>query len=92
MISRTFVLWVVALFVFQGGVSVGHGQDSPPKAAHPQSVSLGDAARSARAEKKTPAKPAKVFTNDDMKRLNDTPSPTKNRSAKKTAGAVTHQK
>jgi hypothetical protein len=57
--------------VFSGGISSVHAQDKPPATPQPQSDSLGDAARQARAQKPHAAKPAKVFTNDDVPRLKD---------------------
>ncbi len=41
----------------------------PLCSASPQQESLGDIARKAREQKKASAKPAKVFTNDDLERL-----------------------
>jgi hypothetical protein len=67
MISRTCVL-LGALLLFSGEMSVGRSQDA--SATTSRSTSLGDAARKARAQKKGPSKPAKVFTNDDMGRPN----------------------
>lgn len=57
--------------VFSGGISSIRAQDKPPANPQPQSDSLGDAARQARAQKPQAAKPAKVFTNDDVPRLKD---------------------
>jgi hypothetical protein len=92
MTSRTFVLLGAAL-LFSSSVSVGRTQVTSAKAGRSESDSLGDAARKARAQKPHSGKPAKVFTNDDMGRLKDRPSASRNHSAlaagnKKPAGAV----
>lgn len=68
-ISRTLVL-SAALLLFSG-IPAGHAQDNSAQASHPQSDSLGDAARKARAQKPHSSKPAKVFTNDDVHNLKD---------------------
>jgi len=74
-ISRisVFSAAVLLLFsgVFSGGISADRAQDNPPAPSRPQSDSLGDAARQARAQKPHSAKPAKVFTNDDVHTLKD---------------------
>ena len=57
--------------VFPYGLSAGRAQDNSAAASRPQSDSLGDAARKARAQKPHSAKPAKVFTNDDVHGLKD---------------------
>jgi hypothetical protein len=57
--------------VFSGGISAGRAQDNSAAASRPQPDSLGDAARKARAQKPHSAKPAKVFTNDDVRGLKD---------------------
>jgi hypothetical protein len=57
--------------VFSGGISAGRAQDNSAPASRPQPDSLGDAARKARAQKPHSAKPAKVFTNDDVHGLKD---------------------
>jgi hypothetical protein len=72
MISRQFVFLGAALLF--SGMSVGRAQGTSPTTSGSQSESLGDAARKARAQKKHSGKPAKVFTNDDMGRLKNTPS------------------
>ena len=77
MILRTFV-FLGALLLSSGGMSVGRSQDAP--ATTSRSTSLGDAARNARARKKEPSKPAKVFTNDDMGRPNHKHSVVRNHS------------
>lgn len=69
MISRRFV-FLAAVVSFFGWAQVGRPQDSSATPA--SSPSLGDAARKARAQKKDSAKPAKVFTNDDMGGLKGT--------------------
>ena len=67
MISRRFV-FLAALLLFPGVISISHAQDNSATAP----ASLGDAARKARAQKKDSAKPAKVFTNDDVGGLKGT--------------------
>ena len=69
MIARRFVFLAAVLSLF-GCAGVGRAQDSSGTASGSQS--LGDAARKARAQKKDSAKPAKVFTNDDMGGLKGT--------------------
>jgi hypothetical protein len=71
MISRKF-LCVAASLLFAGGISICRAQDNPATAPNSSSESLGDAARRARAQKKEPTKPAKVFTNEDMGGLRGT--------------------
>jgi len=71
MISRRFV-FLAAVVLFPGGISIARAQDNSATTSGSQSDSLGDAARKARAQKKDPAKPAKVFTNDDMGGLRGT--------------------
>lgn len=71
MTSRRFV-FLAALLLFPGGLLVGHAQDSSATPPASPSDSLGDAARKARAQKKDSAKPAKVFTNDDLGGLKGT--------------------
>jgi len=77
-ISRIFVFVAAVLLFssvfsgfFSGGISAVRAQDKPAATSQPQSDSLGDAARQARAQKPHAAKPAKVFTNDDVPRLKD---------------------
>jgi len=69
MISRRFVFLAALLSLF-GCLAVGRAQDN--SATPSSSQSLGDAARKARAQKKDSAKPAKVFTNDDVGGLKGT--------------------
>jgi len=69
-ISRT-LLFSAALLLFPGAISAGRAQDNSAAASRPQPDSLGDAARQARARKPQSAKPAKVFTNDDVHGLKD---------------------
>jgi HAMP domain-containing protein len=69
MIWRRFV-FLAAVVSFFGWAQVGRAQDNSATTA--TSPSLGDAARKARAQKKDSAKPAKVFTNDDMGGLKGT--------------------
>jgi hypothetical protein len=85
MISRTLVFFG-AVLLSSGGMSVGRAQDNSAKASRSQSDSLGDAARKARAQKKHSGKPAKVFTNDEMRELKDTFS--EGAKGKKPAGTV----
>jgi hypothetical protein len=84
MISRRFV-FLAALLLLPGGISISHAQDN--SATAPQSDSLGDAARKARAQKKDSAKPAKVFTNDDVGGLKGTISVVGGGSSGPQAGA-----
>jgi hypothetical protein len=85
MISRTFVFWGSVL-LFSASMSVGRAQDNSATTLRSQSGSLGDAARKARGQKKHSGKPAKVFTNDDMRGLKDTFS--EGAKGKKSAGAA----
>jgi hypothetical protein len=81
-ISRILVFSAAVLLfsgVFSGGISSLLAQDKPAATSQPQSDSLGDAARQSRAQKPHSAKPAKVFTNDDVPRLKDS-FPQKNKS------------
>ena len=74
MTSRTLVFSAALLLfsgAFSGGISSVRAQDKPGANPQPQADSLGDAARQARAQKPHSAKPAKVFTNDDVPRLKD---------------------
>lgn len=73
MTSRPFIFFG-AVLLFSVGMSVSRAQNTSATTSGSQSDSLGDAARKARAQKKHPGKPAKVFTNDDMGRFKDTPS------------------
>lgn len=70
MVSRRFVS-LTAVLLIAGSISLAHGQESAATAGSP-SDSLGDAARKARAQRKEPSKPAKVFTNEDMGNLKGT--------------------
>ena len=69
MISRRLVFLAAILLLF-GCAGLSRAQDSSGTSSGSQS--LGDAARKARAQKKDSAKPAKVFTNDDMGGLKGT--------------------
>jgi hypothetical protein len=69
MISRRFVSLAAVLLLF-GCAGLSRAQDSSGTPSGSQS--LGDAARKARAQKKDSAKPAKVFTNDDVGGLKGT--------------------
>ena len=79
MISRTLafsaaLLLFSGIFSFHASPARAQGNPAPaptPAASHPQSDSLGDAARQARAQKPRPAKPAQVFTNEDVHGLKD---------------------
>ena len=84
MISRRFV-FLAALLLFPGGIAISHAQDNSATAPRPDS--LGDAARKARAQKKDSAKPAKVFTNDDVGGLKGTISVVGGGSSGPQAGA-----
>jgi|SRR5690242_9768312 hypothetical protein len=84
MISRKS-LCVAAIFLVCSGGSIGRAQDNPATAPNSSSESLGDAARKARAQKKEPAKPAKVFTNEDLGGLRGTINVIGDRSASSAA-------
>src|SRR6202035_2772297 len=71
MISRRLVTLAAVLCVV-GSVTLARAQDSAEPTSSSQSDSLGDAARKARAQKKDPSKPAKVFTNEDVGSLKGT--------------------
>ena len=71
MISRRLVSLAAVLLV-AGSVTLARAQDSAGPTSSSQSDSLGDAARKARAQKKDPSKPAKVFTNEDVGSLKGT--------------------
>ncbi len=71
MISRRLVS-LAALLLVAGGITLARAQDSAEPTSSSQSDSLGDAARKARAQKKDPSKPAKVFTNEDVGSLKGT--------------------
>ena len=88
-ISRTLVFSAAVLLfsgVFSRGTSAVRAQDKPGANPQTQSDSLGDAARQARAQKPHSAKPAKVFTNDDVPRLKDS-FPTKSHAKQTTRGS-----
>jgi len=80
MISRKFVL-SAAVFLFSTGISAGQVPQTSATASSAQSESLGEAARKARAEKKPSGRPAKVFLNDDMRRIKVTPKKVRSQSA-----------
>src|SRR5260370_37825786 len=71
MISRK-CLFLSAVLLLGGRMSMGRAQNNSATNSGLPSDSLGDAARKARAQKKDPVKPAKVFTNDDMAGLRGT--------------------
>jgi hypothetical protein len=71
MISRKCLSLLTVLFL-AGGMSISRAQDNSATNSGSPSDSLGDAARKARAQKKEPIKPAKVFTNDDVGGLRGT--------------------
>jgi hypothetical protein len=85
MISRTFV-FLGSVLLFSAGMSVAPAQDKSATTLRSQSNSLGDAARKARMQKKQAGKPAKVFTNDDMRGLKNTFS--ERAKGKKATGAI----
>ena len=91
MISRKLVS-LAAVLLFSGGMSSGLVQNASATTTGSQSESLGDAAREARAQKKNSGKPAKVFTNDDMGRLKDTPSVIRKQSAPASSGERTAER
>lgn len=68
----TRVASLAALLLVAGGTSLIRAQDNSATSSSSQPDSLGDAARKARAQKKEPAKPAKVFTNEDLGSLKGT--------------------
>jgi hypothetical protein len=74
MMWRKIFCFAAAVLLFCAGASVLRAQTSPAANSSAQPASLGDAARKVRAQKKPAGKSAKVFTNDDMGRLKDTPS------------------
>ena len=91
MISRKLVS-LAAVLLFSGGMSSGLVQNASATTTGSQSESLGDAAREARAQKKNSGKAAKVFTNDDMGRLKDTPSVIRKQSAPASSGERTPER
>lgn len=96
MISRKTALVEAILastFLFGGAISMVRGQDSSASSSssNSQSASLGDAARKARAQKKDSAKPAKVFTNEDIGDLKGTISVIGNEPATDKSAAKTEE-
>lgn len=87
MISRRF-LYLAAVLLLSGGISIARAQDGSATSSGSQSGSLGDAARKARAQKKDSSKPSKVFTNDDVGDLKGTISVIGNEPAR-TSGTDT---
>jgi chromosome segregation ATPase len=83
MISRRLVALAAVLFVV-GSITLVRAQDSAEPTSSSRSDSLGDAARKARAQKKDPSKPAKVFTNEDVGSLKGTISVIGNEPARGT--------
>jgi chromosome segregation ATPase len=83
MISRRLVALAAVLLVV-GSITLVRAQDSAEPTSSSQSDSLGDAARKARAQKKDPSKPAKVFTNEDVGSLKGTISVIGNEPARGT--------
>lgn len=83
MISRRLVALAAVLLVV-GSITLVRAQDSAEPTSSSQSDSLGDAARKARAQKKDPGKPAKVFTNEDVGSLKGTISVIGNEPARGT--------
>lgn len=91
MISRRLVS-LTAVFLVAGNISLARAQDSAATIAGSQSDSLGDAARKARAQKKDPSKPAKIFTNEDVGSLKGTISVIGNEPAPGTGAFKTAEK
>jgi len=91
MISRRLVALAAVLLV-AGSVTLARAQDSAEPTSSSQSDSLGDAARKARAQKKDPSKPAKVFTNEDVGSLKGTISVIGNEPAPGTGAFKTAEK
>jgi hypothetical protein len=91
MISRRLVSLAAVLLV-AGSVTLARAQDSAEPTSSSQSDSLGDAARKARAQKKDPGKPAKVFTNEDVGSLKGTISVIGNEPAPGTGAFKTAEK
>jgi len=91
MISRRLVSLAAVLLV-AGSVTLARAQDSAGPTSSSQSDSLGDAARKARAQKKDPSKPAKVFTNEDVGSLKGTISVIGNEPAPGTGAFKTAEK
>ena len=89
MSSRRFV-FLAAVLSFFGCLGVTRAQDNSANPAG--SASLGDAARKARAQKKDSARPAKVFTNDDLGGLKGTISVVGNGSGPQSAATSTADK
>jgi len=83
MISRRLVALAAVLLVV-GSITLVRAQDSAEPTSSSRSDSLGDAARKARAQKKDPSKPAKVFTNEDVGSLKGTISVIGNEPARGT--------
>jgi chromosome segregation ATPase len=75
---------LAAVLLVVGSITLVRAQDSAEPTSSLQSDSLGDAARKARAQKKDPSKPAKVFTNEDVGSLKGTISVIGNESARGT--------
>jgi hypothetical protein len=91
MIRRRLVSLTAVLLV-AGSITLVRAQDSAATIAGSQSDSLGDAARKARAQKKDPGKPAKVFTNEDVGSLKGTISVIGNEPAPGTGAFKTAEK
>jgi hypothetical protein len=91
MISRRLVALAAVLLVV-GSITLARAQDSAEPSSSSQSDSLGDAARKARAQKKDPSKPAKVFTNEDVGSLKGTISVIGNEPAPGTGAFKTAEK
>jgi hypothetical protein len=85
MISRRLIFLAAVLLLF-GCAGLSRAQDSSGTSSGSQS--LGDAARKARAQKKDSAKPAKVFTNDDVGGLKGTISVVGNGSGPQSGAAT----
>lgn len=83
---------LAAVLLVAGSVTLARAQDSAGTTSSSQSDSLGDAARKARAQKKDPSKPAKVFTNEDVGSLKGTISVIGNEPAQGTGMPKTAEK
>lgn len=91
MLSRRLVSLITMLLI-AGSISLARAQEGAASTTGSQSDSLGDAARKARAQKKEPSKPAKVFTNEDIGGLRGTISVIGNEPAPAAASGKTGEK
>lgn len=92
--SRILFLAAVlcSLFALAPAAIAQDAAAKPQSSAASQPASLGDAARKAQAEKKPAAKHTKVFTNEDMGNIKDTPSSVKKPSVKQPGAASAAKK